>query len=169
MGKAKLWGWITAMCLAALLAGCGTPTQETPDPAGDPQATESETSEEATEDMKLYVQVGDRTFAATWEDNEATAALREKLAQGPVTLVLQDYAGFEKVGPLGEPVATSNRQTAAQAGDIVLYQGDQIVVFYGSNTWSYTPLAHVDDLAGWTEALGNGDVTVTLSLEGEGS
>ena len=163
MGKTRLWGWVAVVCLATLLAGCGDPAQEAP--AENPPTTEPETREETSEAMKLYVQVGGRTFPAAWEDNEAAAALQERLAQGPMALELRDYAGFEKVGPLGETLPTRNRQITTRAGDIVLYQGDQIVVFYGTNTWQYTPLAHVDDLTGWAEALGGGDVTVTFSLE----
>ena len=53
---------------------------------------------------------------------------------------------------------------STQSGDIVLYQGNQIVLFYGSNAWSYTRLGQVTDLTGWQEALGHGDVTVTFSL-----
>lgn len=60
---------------------------------------------------------------------------------------------------------TDNRQITTQSGDIVLYQGNQIVLFYGANTWSYTQIGHVNDLSGWQEALGGGDVTITLSLE----
>ena len=78
---------------------------------------------------------------------------------------LSDYAGFEKVGPLGQSLPASNNQTTAHAGDIVLYQGNQIVMFYGSNSWNYTRLGHIDDLTGWEEALGSGDVTVVLSME----
>ena len=81
----------------------------------------------------------------------------------PLTLNLRDYGGFEKVGSLGASLPADNRQTTTSAGDIVLYQGDQIVMFYGSNSWSYTRLARVDDLENWEEALGSGDVTVTLS------
>ena len=93
-------------------------------------------------------------------------ALVDMMEQGPVTIQMSDYSGFEKVGPLGTSLPTSNQQTTTQAGDIVLYQGNQIVIFYGSNSWSYTRLGHIDDLSGWEEALGTGDVTVTFSLGG---
>ena len=83
----------------------------------------------------------------------------------PVTLSMSDYSGFEKVGSLGASLPANNAQTTTQAGDIVLYNGNQIVIFYGSNSWSYTRLAHVDDLTGWVEALGSGDVTVTFSAQ----
>ena len=69
---------------------------------------------------------------------------------------MSDYSGFEKVGPLGTSLPASNSQTTTQAGDIVLYNGNQIVIFYGSNSWSYTRLGHIDDLTGWEEALGSG-------------
>ena len=115
--------------------------------------------------MKINVQIGDSTFIAILEENEAVDALVEMMEQGPVTIQMSDYSGFEKVGPLGTSLPTSNQQTTTQAGDIVLYQGNQIVMFYGSNSWSYTRLGHIDDLTGWEEALGNGDVTVTFSLE----
>ena len=116
--------------------------------------------------MKMTVQVGESTFTATLEDNAAVDALVEMMDHGPVTIQMSDYAGFEKVGPLGTSLPASNRQTTTQAGDIVLYQGNQIVIFYGSNSWSYTRLGRVEDLTGWEEVLGSGDVTVTFSLEG---
>ena len=128
--------------------------------------TESESIEEENSEMKMIVNVNGQEFTATLEQNSAVDALVKMMESGPVTLQLSDYAGFEKVGPLGQSLPTSNQQTTTQAGDIVLYQGNQIVMFYGSNSWSYTRLGHIDDLTGWEEALGSGDVTVTLSMEG---
>ena len=93
-------------------------------------------------------------------------ALVKMMENGPVTIQMSDYAGFEKVGALGTSLPTNNSQTTTQAGDIVLYQGNQIVLFYGSNSWSYTRLGKIDDLTGWSEALGSGDVSVTFSLGG---
>ena len=126
---------------------------------------ESQQVEEENSEMQVNVQVGGSTFTATLEENEAVDALVEMMEQGPVTIQMSDYSGFEKVGPLGTSLPTSNQQTTTQAGDIVLYQGNQIVMFYGSNSWSYTRLGHIDDLTGWEEALGSGDVTVTFALE----
>ena len=82
----------------------------------------------------------------------------------PVVIQMNDYAGFEKVGALGRNLTTSNTQTTTNAGDIVLYSGNQIVMFYGSNSWSYTRIGHISDLTGWQEALGSGDVTATFSI-----
>lgn len=115
--------------------------------------------------MQMKVNVNGRDFTATLEKNSAVDALVRMMKQGPLVLRLSDYAGFEKVGPLGRNLPTSNRQTTTHAGDIVLYQGSQIVMFYGSNSWSYTRLGHIDNLAGWKEALGSGDVTATFSWE----
>ena len=115
--------------------------------------------------MQMNVQVGGSTFTATLEENAAVDALVEMMENGPVTIQMRDYSGFEKVGPLGQSLPTSNQQTTTHAGDIVLYQGGQIVIFYGSNSWSYTRLGKIDDLTGWKDALGSGDVTVTFSPE----
>lgn len=115
--------------------------------------------------MNMNVQIGDAVFSATLEENEAVTAFVEMMREGSVVIRMSDYSGFEKVGPLETSLPASNSQTTTHAGDIVLYNGNQIVIFYGSNSWSYTRLGHIDDLTGWEEALGNGDVTVTFSLE----
>ncbi len=122
-------------------------------------------AEEADTEVKINVQIGSSTFIATLEENAAVDALMAMLEQGPVTIKMSDYSGFEKVGSLGFSLPTNDSQTTTQAGDIILYQGNQLVIFYGSNTWSYTILGRIDDLTGLEEALGSGDITVTLSTE----
>ena len=102
---------------------------------------------------------------ATLEDNTAVDSFVRMMQTAPVVIQMNDYSGFEKVGSIGTSLPASNSQTTTQSGDIVLYNGNQIVIFYGSNSWSYTRLGKIDDLSGWTEALGSGDVTVTFSLE----
>ena len=133
--------------------------------AAESQETEGQQIEEENSEMQMNVQVGGSTFTATLEENEAVNELVKMMEQGPVTIQMSDYSGFEKVGSLGTSLPASNRQTTTRAGDIVLYQGNQLVIFYGSNSWSYTRLGHIDDLTGWEEALGSGEVTVTFSLE----
>lgn len=150
--------FIVMISLVVLLTGCGSSGQEA-------EAAENRQVEEENSKMQMKVQVGGSTFTAALEENEAVDALVDMMEQGPVTIQMSDYSGFEKVGPLGTSIPASNQQTTTQAGDIVLYQGNQIVMFYGSNSWSYTRLGHIDDLTGWEEALGSGDVTVTFSLE----
>lgn len=113
----------------------------------------------------MTLQIGNSTFTATLENNAAVDAFVEMMSGAPVIIQMSDYSGFEKVGSLGTGLPVDDSQTTTQAGDIVLYNGDQIVIFYGSNSWSYTRLGKIDDLSGWEDALGSGDVTVTFSLE----
>ena len=131
----------------------------------DTAETDIQNHTEENKVANMNVQVGDVVFSATLEENEAVSALVEMMRESPVVIRMSDYSGFEKVGPLGTGLPVNNSQTTTQAGDIVLYNGNQIVIFYGSNSWSYTRLGHIDDLTGWEEALGSGDVTVTFSLE----
>ena len=125
---------------------------------------ENQSIEEEETEMRIRIQVNGSTFYAVPEENEAIRALVELMEQAPVTIAMSDYAGFEKVGPLGQSLPASDSQTVTRAGDIVLYNSSNIVIFYGSNSWSYTRLGHIEDLTGWEEALGGGDVTVTFSL-----
>ena len=148
---------------SVLMDGCGS--QESSAPSQEAENKKSEWVEEENGEMKMNVNVNGQDFTATLEQNSAVSALVQMMENGPVTLQLSDYAGFEKVGPLGQSLPASNSQTTTQTGDIVLYQGNQIVMFYGSNSWSYTRIGRIDDLTGWEEALGSGDVTVTLSVE----
>lgn len=128
------------------------------------QESEGETGGEENTTMKMNVQVGDSTFTATLENNAAVDAFVKMMDNEPVVIQMSDYSGFEKVGPLGANLPASNSRITTQAGDIVLYNGNQIVIFYGSNSWSYTKLGKIDDLSGWEEALGSGDVTVAFSV-----
>lgn len=121
------------------------------------------TSEETEDNMRnIEITANGKTFSATLNDNEASRAFAKML---PITLDMSDYSGFEKVGSLGTNLPASNQQTTTQSGDIVLYNGNQIVIFYGSNSWSYTRLGKIDVLSGWKEALGSGDVKVSFSLK----
>ena len=148
---------------SVLMDGCGS--QESSAPSQEAENKKSEWVEEENGEMKMNVNVNGQDFTATLEQNSAVSALVQMMENGPVTLQLSDYAGFEKVGPLGQSLPASNSQTTTQSGDIVLYQGNQIVMFYGSNSWSYTRIGRIVDLTGWEEALGSGDVTVTLAVE----
>ena len=122
------------------------------------------TNEKEQTAMKMNVQIGMHTFTATLEDNDAVRELAEMMRQEPVTIAMDDYAGFEKVGSLGRSLTASNSQTTTTEGDIVLYNGNNIVMFYGSNSWSYTRIGRIDDLTGWKEALGSGSVTAIFTL-----
>ena len=102
-----------------------------------------------------------------WEDNQAVAALRDMAREGDVTIQMSMYGGFEQAGSLGQNLPRDDKQTTTTSGDIVLYSGNQMVVFYGSNSWSYTRLGHISDknAEDITDLLSNGDVTITISIE----
>ena len=114
--------------------------------------------------MKMYI--NDTPVEVAWEDNEAVAALRELAAEG-LTIQMAMYGGFEQVADIGQRLPSQDVQTVTEAGDLVLYSGDQLVVFYGSNSWAYTRLGHITDKTPeeMRALLSNGDVTVTLSME----
>ena len=77
------------------------------------------------------------------------------------------YGGFEQVGSIGQNLPRDDKQTTTSSGDVVLYSGNQMVVFYGSNSWSYTRLGHISDKneEDMNDLLSNGDVTITISIE----
>ena len=134
-----------------------------------PGETQSETSKETEEEpavKTLTMKIGSTTVTVDWEDNESVAALRELVKDKPLTVQMSMYGGFEQVGSLGTSLPRNDSQTTTAAGDIVLYSGNQIVVFYGSNSWAYTRLGHVTDktAAEMAELLGNGNVTIEISL-----
>ena len=114
----------------------------------------------------MNMTIGNTPVTVAWEDNASVEVLRALCAQGPLTIDLHMYGGFERVGDIGESLPRDDAQTTTQAGDIVLYSGDQMVVFYGSNSWAYTRLGHItdQDADGLRTLLGNGDVTVTLTV-----
>lgn len=157
---------ILAVVLLLFPAACGRGNFSAEDKASTSETEENQIIQEDTK-MKLRVEAGGSTFTAALEENEAAAALVEMMEAAPIVIEMRDYSGFEKVGSLGASLPASDSQMSTQAGDIVLYNSSQIVMFYGSNSWSYTKLAEVEDLSGWEEALGNGNVTVTFSIEPE--
>ena len=121
----------------------------------------------ASSQTKVLLKVGGNTMTATLTDNEATRELTKLLEHGDLTIRMSDYGGFEKVGELPQSLPTSNTQITTVPGDIMLYQGNQMVIFYGSNSWSYTRLGKIDEAtaSNLRQFLGNDDITLTLSLE----
>ena len=117
--------------------------------------------------MKMKVQVGDTVFTATLAENSSVDALKELMADGSLTLNMSDYANMEKGADLGVTLPQNNEQMNTQTGDIILYQGRTFVIYYDTNSWSLTPIGKIDNVNAeeLREALGTGDVTVTLSFE----
>lgn len=115
--------------------------------------------------IKIQITINHHVFIATLENNAAAKAFKEKLANGPLTITMKDYSGFEKVGNLEWELPIDHQQITSVSGDILLYQENQIVLFYGSNSWKYTRLGKVDNLNGWETALGKKDVEVCFALD----
>lgn len=148
---------LLVIALALLVMSCG----------GDEAQAQTIKEEDMTE--KMYITIGNQTLPVTLVKNNATEALMAALAANPITYEADDYGGFEKVGALGMSLPTSNQQLTTQAGDVILYSGNQIVLFYGSNSWSYTRLGRIEyesleQLKSFLKA-GQGRVSVTLSAE----
>ncbi len=135
-------------------------------------------------DMKISIQItsdsGSHSLAATLADNSSAMAFYELLEKGPVTIKMTDYGNFEKVGPLGTKLPRNDTQITTQAGDIILYQGNQITIYYDTNSWNFTrlgkvvsPLRQSSGTAGSTttimqaelkKILGKGDVTAVFEI-----
>jgi hypothetical protein len=129
-------------------------------------AAEMETDEEEVSEMTLKMSIGDTLVQVDWEKNESVEALKKLCADELLTIKMSMYGGFEQVGSIGSTLPRNDKQTTTAAGDIVLYSSDKIVVFYGSNSWSYTRLGKINmSQKELEQLLGSGDVTVTLSVE----
>lgn len=144
----------------------------------DSMATDSETiSDRATEDpvsskeesMKqeqFYITAGGTTFTVDFAENSSADALRELMENSDLTIDMSDYGNFEKVGSIGQSLPCKDTQISTTTGDVMLYQGNQIVIFYGDNSWSYSRLGKIQDVTkeDLLGALGSGNITVTFSL-----
>ena len=118
-------------------------------------------------DDLVKVKINDEVFDVKLENNSATQELVKEMKKGNVTVNATEYGGFEKVGDLGFSLPTSDENIDTNPGDIVLYQGDKISLFYGSHSWSYTKLGKIDNVDSnkLKEVLGSGDVTLEFSLK----
>lgn len=116
---------------------------------------------------RILLTTGVNTMSATLVENDATRELKALLDKGSITVYMSDYGGFEKVGALPQSFTTSNSQISTEPGDIMLYQGNQMVIFYGTNSWSYTPLGKIDGATSDNikKFLGSGDIELKISLD----
>ena len=117
---------------------------------------------------ELLLSVGDKNLSVEWEDNESVDALKD-LAGSEMKINMAMYGGFEQVGSIGTSLPRNDSQMTTSPGDIVLYSGNQIVIFYGSNSWAYTRLGKITGLneKELEDTFGNGDVTIGLSVGGQ--
>lgn len=119
--------------------------------------------------QKLYLTVDGTTVSVTMFDNVSTRALVALLQESDITYEARDYGGFEKVGALGHTLPSADQQTTTKLGDIVLYSSNQVVIFYGSNSWAYTRIGTIDNatlqsVKSFLKA-GEGNIQITLSLQ----
>ena len=163
---------ILYLFLAVLgLSGCGnssSPADSAPPPSqsviSEQESSQSQDNSSSQEAPMLKITVGDQELLATFADNSSAEAFRDLLAQGPVTISMDDYGGFEKVGSLGTTLTRNDTRITTQPGDVILYQGNQITIYYGTNTWNFTRLAKINDSTDLQAKLGTGTVQVTFSL-----
>lgn len=163
---------ILYLFLAVLgLSGCGnssSPADSAPPPSqsviSEQESSQFQDNSSSQEEPMLKITVGDQELLATFADNSSAEAFRDLLAQGPVTISMDDYGGFEKVGSLGTTLTRNDTRITTQPGDVILYQGNQITIYYGTNTWNFTRLAKINDSTDLQAKLGTGTVQVTFSL-----
>lgn len=114
---------------------------------------------------------GGKTFTATLENNASAQALKDRLSKGSITIEMNDYGNLEKVGPLGFSLPRTDRQTTTRPGDIILYLGNNLVIYYDTNSWNFTRIGRVNGINTRGEMLdllgGTGKRTVTISSEKE--
>ena len=132
------------------------------------EQTEMKMADESTlADNQIRVTVGSSSFIVNLEDNETAKALREMLADEDLTISASNYGGFEKVCQLGKTLPRNDNQITTEAGDVMLYSGNQIVFFYGANSWSYTKIGKVEasSIEELENVLSGSETEVILSLK----
>ena len=84
-----------------------------------------------------------------------------------MTIGMSDYGNMEKMGPIGKDLPTNDEEITTKAGDLILYQGNSLVIYYDENSWNFTRLGKIEGVTGeeLLDAFGDGDVTVTFSLQ----
>lgn len=132
-----------------------------------PKSSASSTSKVGEAPVKLKIHVNDTAFTATFEENSSAKAFAEFLAQGDMTLDMHDYGSFEKVADLPRSFPRNDKQIDTDAGDIILYQGNSITIYYDKNSWNFTRLARIDNVnkKRLQQILGKGNVKATFSVE----
>ena len=156
-----------AIALIVMSAGCsGSKETQEPDAPEEAQQVESADNEEESEMIEMTLKINDEEVNVKWEDNESVRALADLAAKGPVTVETSRYGGFEQVGGLGTTLPSNDADTVTEPGDIVLYSSSSIVVFFGTNSWAYTRLGHIEGKSGeeLKDLLGGNTAVLTITL-----
>lgn len=158
---------IVLVGMLCMVAGCTEKSSDSKEINTDISELVTESKESTSEnDKQIVLTINGTEIDITWEDNEAVTALRELLENNSITIETENYGSFEQVGNLPESLPQNDSRMTTEAGDIVLYSGNSIVLFYGSNTWEYTKLGHLSHLSvEEIQTLLNTDsTTLTISL-----
>ena len=158
---------VLLLILLSFQTACAADENTSGSGAGTVTITEPETEEEKEETTMIYAKIGDSVLEILPEENSSADAFLALLQEGDVTVSMHDYGNFEKVGPLGTSLPTNDESITTRPGDLILYQGNQITIYYDRNSWRFTRLGKVQGLtqAELKEILGDGNVEVTFSLQ----
>lgn len=99
-----------------------------------------------------------------WENNESIKQISRIASSSDIIVNTHRYGGFEQVGEIGQNIVSNNVQMTTEPGDIVLYSGNSIVIFFGSNSWSYTKLGKIKnkDLNELKQLLDKSNATIMI-------
>ena len=146
---------------SSILSNIDEPSTTITTPSDDNQTTK----EDETANMKVTLKIYDTEVDVIWTDNDLVRALKN-LAKNGLTINMSKYGGFEQVGSIGSTLPSFDTRITTNPGDIVLYSSNQIVIFYDSNTWSYTKLGHINlSKSELKDLLGDENVVITLNLK----
>lgn len=153
----KKFSCLLIIVLLFIISGC----------TNNKQPNQTTVTKQTTASRQMEVKINDTTLEATLENNSSADAFIALLEDGPLTITMSDYANMEKNANLDVSLPENNEHLDVQAGDIILYQGKTLVIYYDRNSWSLTPLGKINniDAKSLKELLGTGDVTVTFSLK----
>ena len=163
----KIFAFIVTLLLFAACSSDASSVKPSQPETQTPKSSASSTSKVGEAPVKLKIYVNDTTFTATLEENSSAKAFAEFLAQGDMTLDMHDYGSFEKVADLPRSFPRNDKQIDTDAGDIILYQGNSITIYYDKNSWNFTRLARIDNVnkKRLQQILGKGNVKATFSVE----
>lgn len=141
--------------------------QEQPQPEIPSEDADKEEDNEPMGNNIIRLKIGSHNLSATLADNSSATALKQLLANGDITIAMEDYGNMEKVGPLGTSLPRNDERITTEPGDLILYQGNSFVIYYAPNTWSFTRLGKINNITAGEliSILGRGNVSVTLSLD----